>query len=149
MHLKPISFKDIPGIKDIKNEFDRMHVLVEWQTIISLNNPKVIKCYVPAYAHKDKDTIIVCYEHHPKGSYDPYFVEFAYDEDNVPALYEFTSIGIRECLLLALGVLLGYDEVEDCFRPFLDHYDENEKCVYKKWFDIPQLKDNWKIWTEF
>ena len=107
MHLKPISVKDIPDIKDIKNEFDRMHVLVEWQTIISLNNPKVIKCYVPAYAHKDKDTIIVCYEHHPKGSYDPYFVEFAYHEDNMPDLYEFTSIGIRECLLLALGVLLA------------------------------------------
>ena len=147
MNLKRIW--PIDDFKDVNYPGERTHVLVEWKRMISMEEQRVVNCYVPADVRKKGDVIILCYEYYPSGSYDPYWVKYAYNKYNCPPLYEFTSIGVRECLSLSAGVLLGYDDKEDCFRPFLDHVDENGKNVFEKWWDIPQLKDNWKIWTEF
>ena len=156
MSLQQVFYNGLPDHHDNDYEAEsKSHMVVEWVRAWKSKNAKIddkvqlIKCYIPADVWRRKDgTVVVCYEHHPNGSYDPYLVKALYDENNMPNVYRFTSIGVKECLLLSIGVLLGYDELEDCFRPFVDHVDEKGEYVYEMWYDIPMLKDNWKIWTE-
>lgn len=156
MSLQQVTYHGLSDHHDNDYEAEsKSHMVVEWVRPWTSKNAKTddkvryIKCYIPADVWRREDgMVVVCYERYMNGSYDPYLVKTLYDENNMPNVYRFMSIGVRECLLLSVGVLLGYDEKEDCFRPFVDHVDENGKYVYEKWYDIPMLKDNWKIWSE-
>lgn len=148
--LKPVRYDDIPRHYVIGDTAG--HVVVEWQRAILTEDGKVrvVPCYVPAIAEKDGDGIVtITYEDHPGGSIDPYFARFAFHEGNLPDLYEFTSLGARECMLVSLGYLLGYDDEANCFRTFLDDMNSTGEKLYKRWRDIPILKANFKIWTEY
>ena len=156
MSLQQVFYHGLPDHHDSYYEVEpKSHMVVEWVRAWTSKNAKaddkvqLIKCYIPADVWRREDgTVVVCYERYMNGSHDPYLVKTLYNENNMPNVYRFTSIGVKECLLLAVGVLLGYDEQADCFRPFVDHVDEKGEYVYEMWYDIPQLKDNWKIWTE-
>ena len=126
-------------------------VIVEWVRSWGkdLDNQRLIRCFIPADAWRTEDgKVIICYERHPNGSYDPYFVKYCYDENNMPNLYKLYSIGAFQAIQISLGLLMGYDDKDDCYRPFLNHVDDKGKNVYDMWWDIPQLKDKWKIWSE-
>lgn len=164
MKLIPKRYDDLPNQPDpsVTREY-RSKVVVEWKKAWWKSGDKepgrpvkvqYIKCYIPADAWKDRDgNVIIRYECHPTDkdgnvSYDPYFVYEKWDEHDMPNLYDKFSLDTASALLLALGILLGYDEEQGCMRPFLDYEDENGKDVYLKWKDIPQLKDNWRKWTD-
>lgn len=153
MNLKQIYHSDLPNRPDADMTLEpKSEVVVEFLKAHPTKDPdkpfRIIKCYIPADAWVNEDgNIIIRYTSYPHG-HDPYYTHTIYDKSRYPNLYKFNSVDVRSTLLLALGVLLGYDEESDCLRPFLDHVDEAGKNVYEKWTDIPQLKENSYIWTK-
>lgn len=158
MNLQQVSYYNLPDHHDRDCEAEpKSHMVVEFLRVLPIKadeldmNEKImtVKCYIPADVWRRSDgTVVVCYEHYKAGCYDPYLVYSLYDENNMPNVYRFASIGIRECLILSLGTLLGYDEKADCFRPFLDHVDKDGNNVYEKWYDLPMFEGKWKMWTD-
>lgn len=130
----------------------KSNMVVEWGKAYNpsgdlTGNVRLVKCYLPADVWRHENgNVIVRYERHI--DHNLYFAYQVYTKDNMPNIYSGMSVGLSEWLLLALGVLLGYDDEEDCLRPFLDYVDENGRNVYVKWTDIPELKENWRICTQ-
>ena len=150
MNIKRLYFSDI---KPYKNDIEIQRVAVEGLYTPGITKlgemPKIYTVYFPAVVWKNDDRMItVEYEHHPTG-YDPYLIKYAYCKENMPTLYDLNTFGIREQLSMALGVLYGYDEKDDCLRYFVDYVDDNGKNVPVKWFNIEPFRGQWKIWTEY
>lgn len=104
---------------------------------------RIIDCFIPAEARLDKNkNIIIKYE--TCHNYDIYTSYSIYNDSNCPLLYDFYKFDLRSTMLMALGILLGYDEADDCLKPFLEYKDEEGKDFYRKWWTLEPLYDSFK-----
>lgn len=104
---------------------------------------RIIDCYIPAEAKiGDNGYIVIRYE--TVHNYDLYRSYSIYDKSNCPDLFDFDEFDTRATLLMALGLLVGYDEHDDKLKPFLDYIDEDGKYVYKKWWKLDKLYDSFR-----
>lgn len=137
---------------DLRYDFQKVIVKVNYAYMKGCNSImdpnydvdcRIIDCFIPAEARIDENkNIIIKYKTCHK--YDFYTAYYIYDKDNCPELYDFYDFDMKSTMLMALGILLGYDEANDCLKPFLDYTDENGRDVYRKWLSIDPLYDSFR-----
>lgn len=129
----------------LNDRVKKLHCLTEWTTTLGdINSMRLIPCLVDCYLSKEYSNIVLQYEKEENGKF--FAAMFAYNTDNCPPLYFLSSVDYPTRHQISIQkLLIGYDEESNCYRPFVDEFNPDNK--YRKWPDL--LSNSYSInWTE-